>query len=61
MQSYYIEFVGQRCGILISAKSWKDAKEVAENPKNWRDEQSRVVSYIALVHNDAPDFTCYKI
>ena len=61
MQKYLIEFVGRKEGILISAKSWEQAKADAENPKNWRDGAHHQVSYIAAVYNNAPDYTCYKI
>ena len=61
MQKYYIEFVGRKEGILISAKSWEEAKSIAENPENWRDHKSPEVCYIAAVYDNAPDYTCYKI
>ena len=61
MQKYLIEFADKRDGICISARSWEEAKSIAENPENWRDHQSQEVCYIAAVYNDAPDYTCYKI
>ncbi len=61
MQKYLIEFADKKCGICISANSWKEAKSIAENPENWRDHQSPEVCYIAAVYDNAPDYTCYKI
>ena len=61
MQKYLIEFTGEKHGICISARSWEEAKSIAEDPENWRDHKSPKVCYIAAVQNDAPDDTCYKI
>ena len=61
MQKYLIEFTDKKCGICISARSWKEAKAIAENSENWRDHKAPEVCYIAAVYDNAPDYTCYKI
>ena len=61
MQKYLIEFTGENHGICISARSWEEAKSIAENPENWRDHKTPEVCYIAAVYDNAPDYTCYKI
>lgn len=43
---YYMEFENERDGIRIFAESEKQAVEIAENPKNWRDGKERKVCYI---------------
>ena len=49
MQKYLIEFTGEKHGICISARSWEEAKSIAEDPENWRDHKSPKVCYIAAV------------
>ena len=61
MQKYLIEFTGEKHGICISARSWEEAKSIAEDPENWRDHKSPKVCYIAAVYDNAPDYICYKI
>ena len=61
MQKYLIEFTGEKHGICISARSWEEAKSIAEDPENWRDHKTPEVCYIAAVYDNAPDHTCYKI
>ena len=43
---YYMEFENERDGIRIFCESEKQAIEIAENPKNWRDGKVRKVCYI---------------
>ena len=61
MQRYIVEFADDQYGICIAARSWQEAKYVAENSENWRDNRSRTVCYIAAIYDNAPDYTCYKI
>ena len=61
MQKYLIEFTGEKHGICISARSWEEAKSIAEDPENWRDHKIPEVCYIAAVYDNAPDYICYKI
>lgn len=62
MQKYYIEFVGEKEGILISFGSWQEAKADAENPRNWRDGKPRVISddLTFIYHNSVMVNRMYK-
>ena len=60
MQKYIIEFSDSKHGICIEARSWQEARSIAEDPKNWRDNRSHEVCYIAAIYNNAPDYMCFK-
>lgn len=46
MKYYSIDFVNDSFGIGIYARSEKEAREIAENPANWKDEKPRIIESI---------------
>ena len=44
--TYSVDFVDEDMGISVYARSEAEAKEIAENPINWKDGKKRTVVYV---------------